>query len=218
MLALAQNISRACLVAVATFVAGLAAQPAQAQSASTTFFVTSIGPGKGADLGGLEGADKYCQTLAAASGATAKTWRAYLSAQAADGKPAVNARDRIGAGPWYNSSGDLIAPHLAALHGSQSKLAKDTAVTEIADEVSAEAHEILTGSRPDGTAFPGNAQRTCNNWTSSGAGSAQVGYSDRMGNGDNRNSWNSAHPTSGCSEEAFRKSGGASLFYCFAID
>lgn len=184
----------------------------------TRFFVTSKGLGKGGDLGGLTGADAHCQTLAKEQGAGDHTWRAYLSTEATATSPAVNARDRIGAGPWYNSSGDLIAPHLAALHGSQSKLAKDTAVTEIADEIPTEAHEILTGSRPDGTAFPGNAQRTCGNWTSSSAGSAQVGYSDRNGEGERANSWNSAHPTSGCSEDAFRKSGGAGLFYCFAID
>jgi hypothetical protein len=184
----------------------------------TRFFITSKGLGKGGDLGGLAGADAHCQALAQAQGAGDHTWRAYLSTEATATTPAVNARDRIGGGPWYNSGGDLIAPHLAALHGSQSKLAKDTAVTEVSDEVSPETHEILTGSRPDGTAFPGNAQRTCNNWTSSGAGSAQVGYSDRMGRGDNPNSWNSAHLTSACSEEAFRKSGGAGLFYCFAID
>jgi hypothetical protein len=180
--------------------------------------VTSKGLGKGGDLGGLAGADAHCQALAQAEGAGDHTWRAYLSTEATPTAPAVNARDRIGAGPWYNSSGDLIAPHLAALHGSQSKLNKETAVTEIADEVGPETHEILTGSRPDGTAFPGNAQRTCNNWTSSGTGVAQVGYSDRLGQGDSANSWNSAHPTSGCSQEAFRKSGGAGLFYCFAID
>ena len=174
--------------------------------------------GKGGDLGGLAGADAHCQALAQAQGAGDHTWRAYLSTEATATSPAVNARDRIGAGPWYNASGDLIAQHLAALHGSQSKLTKGTAVNEIADEVSPEAHEILTGSHPDGTAFPGNARRTCNNWTSSGAGSAQVGYSDRMGKGEHPNSWNSAHPTSGCSDEAFRKSGGAGLFYCFAID
>jgi len=163
----------------------------------TRFFVTSKRLGKGGDLGGLVGADAHCQALAQAQGAGDHTWRAYLSAEATATSPAVNARDRIGAGPRYNSSGDLIAPHLAALHGSQSK---------IADEVGPETHEILTGSRPDGTAFPGNAQRTCNNWTSSGTGSAQIGYSDRKGQGDNPNSWNSAHPTGGCSEEAFSKS------------
>jgi hypothetical protein len=184
----------------------------------TRFFVTSKGLGKGGDLGGLAGADAHCQALAQAQGAGDHTWRAYLSTEATATTPAVNARDRIGAGPWYNSGGDLIAPHLAALHGSQSKLARDTAVTEAYDEVSPETHEILTGSRPDGTAFPGNARRTCSNWTSSGAGSAQIGYSDRSGRGDNPNSWNSAHPTSGCSEGDFRKSGGAGLFYCFAID
>jgi hypothetical protein len=193
--------------------------PMGGKKSVTRFFVTSKGLGKGGDLGGLAGADAHCQALAQAEGAGDHTWSAYLSTEATPTSPAINARDRIGAGPWYNSGGDLIAPHLAALHGSQSKLAKDTAVTEIADEVTPEAHEILTGSRPDGTAFPGNAQRTCNNWTSSAAGSAQVGYSDRVGSKDDSpNSWNSAHPTNGCSEEAFRKSGGAGLFYCFAID
>src|SRR5215468_11303364 len=184
----------------------------------TRFFITSKGLGKGGDLGGLAGADAHCQALAQAQGAGDHTWRAYLSAEATAASPAVNARDRIGGGPWYNASGDLIAPPLAALHGSQSKLAKETAVTEVSDEVSPEAHEILTGSRRDGTAFPNNAQRTCNNWTSSGAGSAQVGYADRKGRGDSPNSWNSAHPTIGCSEQTFRESGGAGLFYCFAID
>jgi hypothetical protein len=184
----------------------------------TRFFVTSKGLGKGGDLGGLAGADAHCQGLARAQGAGDHSWRAYLSTEATATTPAVNARDRIGGGPWYNASGDLIAQHLTALHGSASKLDKDTAVTETADEISPEAHAILTGSRPDGTAFPRNAQRTCNNWTSSGAGSAQIGYSDRSGQGDTPNSWNSAHPTSGCSEEAFRSSGGAGSFYCFALD
>lgn len=192
--------------------------PMGGKKSVTRFFITSKGLGKGGDLGGLAGADAHCQALAKAQGADDHTWRAYLSTEATANSPAVNARDRIGAGPWYNASGDLIAPHLAALHGSASKLAKDTAVTEIADEVDLQTHEILTGSRPDGTAFTGNAQRTCNNWTSSGTGRAQVGYSDRSGPGDNANSWNSAHPTGGCSEDAFRSSGGAGLFYCFAID
>jgi hypothetical protein len=184
----------------------------------TRFFITSKGLGKGGDLGGLAGADAHCQALAKAQGAGDHTWRAYLSTEATATTPAVNARDRIGGGPWYNASGDLIAQHLAALHGSASKLAKDTAVTEVADEISPQMHEILTGSRPDGTAFTGNAKRTCGNWTSSGAGSAQVGYSDRAGQGERPNSWNSAHATDGCSEEAFAKSGGAGLFYCFALD
>jgi hypothetical protein len=130
----------------------------------------------------------------------------------------VNARDRIGAGPWYNAEGDLIAQHLAQLHGAMSKLGKETAVTESADPVNTEQHEILTGSRPDGTAFPMGVRRACGNWTSSSTGSAQVGYFDRAGEGENPNSWNSAHETSGCSEEAFHSSGGAGLFYCFALD
>jgi hypothetical protein len=182
----------------------------------TRFFVTSKGLGKGGDLGGLAGADAHCQALAQAQGAGDHTWRAYLSMEATDTTPAVNARDRIGGGPWYNANGDLIAQNLAQLHGATSKLAKDTVVTEGADDVNAELHEILTGSRPDGTAFAAGAHRTCADWTSSSTGSAQVGYFDRAGQGENPNSWNSAHGTNGCSEEAFHSSGGAGLFYCFA--
>ncbi len=141
-----------------------------------------------------------------------------LKVQATDAAPAVNARDRIGAGPWYNAEGDLIAQHLAQLHGVMSKLGKETALTESADPVNTEMHEILTGSRPNGTAFPRGTGRTCGNWTSSGAGSAQVGYFDRAGVGESSNSWNSARATEGCSEEAFHISGGAGLFYCFAAD
>ena len=184
----------------------------------TRFFVTSKGLGKGGNLGGLVGADAHCQALANAEGAGDHTWRAYLSVEATDTAPAVNARDRIGGGPWYNAEGDLVAQHAAQLHGAASKLAKETAVTEGAGEVDAGQHEILTGSRPDGTAFPSGSGRTCGNWTSSGAGSAQVGYLDRDGPGENPKSWNSARGTSGCSEEAFRSSGGAGLLYCFAID
>ena len=184
----------------------------------TRFFVTSKGLGKGGDLGGLAGADAHCQSLAQAQGAGDHTWHAYLSAEATDTAPAVNARDRIGGGPWYNSEGDLIAQHLAQLHGAMSKLAKETAVTESAEEVNTQQHEILTGSRPDGTAFPAGANRTCRNWTSSSTGSAQIGYFDRVGEGENPNSWNSARATSGCSEEAFHNSAGAGLFYCFALD
>jgi hypothetical protein len=184
----------------------------------TRFFVTSKGLGKGGDLGSLAGADAHCQSLARAQGAGDHTWRAYLSTEATGATPAVNARDRIGGGPWYNAEGDLIAQHLAQLHGTMSKLGKETAVTESADAVNAEQHEILTGSRPDGTAFPASAHRTCGNWTSSSTGSAQVGYFDRMGQGENPNSWNSARGTNGCSEEALHGSGGAGLFYCFATD
>ena len=185
----------------------------------TRFFVTSKGLGKGGNLGGLAGADAHCQALAQAQGAGDHTWRAYLSTEATDTAPAVNARDRIGGGPWYNADGNLIAQHVAQLHGPLSRLGKETAVTESADEVNTEKHEILTGSRPDGTAFPAGAHRTCGNWiSSSSTGSAQVGYFDLSGEGDNPNSWNSAHGTNGCSEDAFRSSGGSGLFYCFALD
>src|ERR1700731_3368528 len=156
--AFATSISRMCLVTVATFAAGLAAQPAQAQSAGTTFFVTSAGPGKGADLGGIEGADKQCATLASAAGATAKTWHAYLSTQAADGKPAVNARDRIGKGPWQNSKGVVIAKDVADLHSASNNLNKQTALSEKGEVINGRGdtpnrHDALTGSQPDGTAF-----------------------------------------------------------------
>jgi hypothetical protein len=184
----------------------------------TRFFVTSKGLGKGGDLGGLAGADAHCQALAQAQGAGDHTWRAYLSAQATATTPAVNARDRIGGGPWYNANGDLIAQNLAQLHGAASKLGKDTAVTEAADEVDADAHAILTGSRPDGTAFAPGADHSCGNWTSSGTGGAEVGFFDRGGEGDNPGSWNSAHPTGGCNQEALHGSGGAGLFYCFAVN
>jgi hypothetical protein len=184
----------------------------------TRFFVTSKGLGKGGNLGGLAGADAHCQALAQAEGAGDHTWRAYLSVEATDTSPAVNARDRIGGGPWYNAEGELVAQHLAQLHGAMSKLGKDTALTEGAGPVNMDEHEILTGSRPDGTAFPATTHRTCGNWTSSGDGSAQVGFFDRTGEGENPASWNSARATKGCSEEALRGSGGAGLFYCFAID
>ena len=184
----------------------------------TRFFITSKGLGKGGDLGGLAGADAQCQALAQAEGAGDHTWRAYLSTQATATTPAVNARDRIGAGPWYNANGDLIAQNLAQLHGTASKLGKETAVTEGAEDVNADRHEILTGSSPDGTAFEAGADRTCSNWTSSRTGSAEVGYFDRAGQGDSPNSWNSARGTNGCSEQAFHNSDGNGLFYCFATD
>jgi hypothetical protein len=184
----------------------------------TRFFVTSKGPGNGGNLGGLAGADAHCQSLAQAQGAGDHTWRAYLSTQGTDGGRGVSARERIGGGPWYNAEGELVAQHLAQLHGAMSKLGKETALTESAEPVNPEQHDILTGSRPDGTAFPAGTDRTCGNWTSSTSGSAQVGYFDRMGPGESPNSWNSAHGTNACSEEAFHGSGGAGLFYCFAVD
>jgi hypothetical protein len=198
--------------------AGPSSIPMGGAKSVTRFIVTSKGLGKGGDLGGLAGADAHCQALAKAQGAGDHTWRAYLSTQATTTMPAVNARDRIGGGPWYNANGDLIAQNLAQLHGPTSKLGKETAVTEGADEINADSREILTGSRPDGTAFPAGADRTCGNWTSSGAGSAEVGFFDRMGEGNNPSSWNSARGTNGCSAEAIHGSGGAGLFYCFAVD
>ena len=163
----------------------LAAQPAQAQSANTSFFVTSTGIGNGGNLGGLAGADNHCQTLAQAAGAGAKTWRAYLSTQAADGKPAVNARDRIGKGPWQNAKGVVIAKDVAELHGANN-LTKQTALSEKGDVINGRGdtpnrHDVLTGSQPDGTAFAAGDDRTCKNWTSSTQGAAMLGHSDRIG-------------------------------------
>jgi hypothetical protein len=198
---------------------------AQAQD-EISFFVTSVGPGNGADLGGLEGADQYCQQLAEAAGAGGRTWRAYLSTQEAGGDPAINARDRIGEGPWQNAQGVVIAADLEELHGDNN-LTKETALDERGEMVngrgdSPNRHDILTGSQPDGTAFAGSEDRTCGNWTASGAeGAAMVGHHDRMGLRDDApsRSWNSSHPSrGGCSQEALRGTGGDGLFYCFAAD
>lgn len=187
-----------------------------------TFFVTSTGNGKGADFGGLSGADQHCQALAKAAGAGHRTWRAYLSASPGRDSPTVNARDRIGSGPWHNTKGVLIASNLAELHGNNN-LNKQTALTEKGEIVNGNGddpnrHDILTGSKPDGTAFSGNDDRTCRNWTSGSEGSAMVGHHDRTGlrNDAPARSWNSSHPTLGCSLDDLRKSGGAGLLYCFA--
>jgi hypothetical protein len=204
-------------------------QPAQAQSANTTFFVTSAGPGKGGDLGGIEGADKLCQTLATAGGATAKTWHAYLSTQAADGKPAVNARDRIGKGPWQNSKGVVVAKDVADLHGASNNLTKQTALSEKGEVINGRGdtpnrHDALTGSQPDGTAFAAGEDRTCKNWTSSTQGAAMMGHIDRIGlrDDDASKSWNSSHPSrgpdGGCSQADLKSTGGDGLLYCFAAN
>ena len=193
---------------------------AQAQQSKMTFFITSVGSGKGADLGGLAGADRHCQTLAAAAGAGNRTWHAYLSTSGAN---AANARDRIGKGPWQNAKGVTIAANLAELHGNNN-LNQQTALNEKGQTVPGRAqgpdnqHDILTGSQPDGTAVSGGDDRTCSNWTSSGGGQAMVGHHDRMGLRDDApsKSWNSSHPSRGCSQEALKKSGGAGLIYCFA--
>lgn len=188
----------------------------------TTFFVTSKGVGRGGDLGGLAGADARCQALAKAEGSGDHTWRAYLSTSATATQPAVHARDRVGKGPWYNSSGLLVAANLDDLH-KNNQFSKETAVTERLDEVngvgdSPNTHDILTGSRPDGTAFDASDDLTCRNWTSSGAGRAQVGHHDRRGPGSAVSSWNSAHASRGCSQPDLVSTGGAGLLYCFAID
>lgn len=188
----------------------------------TTFFVTSKGTGRGGDLGGIAGADAHCQALANAEGSGDHAWRAYLSTPANAGRPAVNARDRIGKGPWYNSEGTLVAANLDELHRS-NKFNKQLAVTERLDQVNGvgdtpNVHDILTGSRPDGTAFPAGDDLTCGGWTSSGSGRAQVGHHDRRGQGDAVTSWNSAHASRGCGQQDLASTGGAGLFYCFAID
>lgn len=202
-------------------------QPAGPQN--MTFFVTSKGPGKGGDLGGLDGADRYCQALASAAGAGNRTWRAYLSTQAPalNDPKFVNARDRIGTGPWHNAKGVLVARSVDDLHLPSSKLTKQTALDERGNLVNGRTekpntHDILTGSRPDATAFPGTpfADMTCGNWTKSGTdGAAMVGHHDLVGPIDNAwaKSWNSAHPSLGCTQEILVKTGGAGLLYCFAV-
>ena len=195
---------------------------AQMQKTDMTFFVTSTGAGKGADLGGLAGADRHCQSLAAAAGAGKRAWRAYLSATASGGSPAVNARDRIGKGPWHNAEGRLIARDVAELH-SINNINRMTALTEKGTKVNGRAespnmHDILTGSQPDGTAFAGSGDTTCGNWTKSADGSAVVGHHDRWGLRDDAASisWNSSHGSKGCSQPALISTGGNALLYCFA--
>ena len=189
----------------------------------TTFFVTSRGVGRGGDLGGLAGADAHCQMLALAEGSGDHTWRAFLSMSAMEGQPPVNARDRIGKGPWYNSVGELIAANIEELHSDKVRINKDMALTEKAEPVNGvgdtpNVHDILTGSQPEGTAFPSGDDVTCRNWTSSSEGRAQVGHHDRRGLNDAVNSWNSVHASRGCSQSDLDATGGAGLFYCFAID
>jgi hypothetical protein len=182
----------------------------------TRFFVTSRGLGRGGDVGGLAGADAHCQALAKAEGSGDHTWRAYLSAMATETKLAVNARDRIGTGPWYNASGDRVALNLEELHSGKS-ITQENAVTERGDPVDSAVAEILTGSRADGTAFQGPDNLTCGNWTSSSVGHAQVGRLPTAQITD-RSSWNSAHPSHGCSQADLQATGGGGLFYCFAAD
>ena len=202
--------------------------PAPAQQQPMSFFVTSVGLGNGANLGGLAGADRHCQTLAAAAGAGAKTWHAYLSTSASGGQAAVNARDRIGSGPWYSAKGGRIAQNVGDLHGDtidQARLGnninKTTALSEKGEPINGvgdtpNRHDILTGSQPDGRAYTDGADHTCGNWTSGATGTAQLGHHDRTGGGNT--SWNSTHPSRGCSQENLVATGGAGLLYCFAIN
>jgi hypothetical protein len=212
----------------AYFVEAQQPPPAPAQQQPMSFFVTSVGLGNGANLGGLAGADRHCQTLAAAAGAGSKTWHAYLSASAASGQPAVNARDRIGAGPWYNAKGARVAQNVADLHGDTieqarlgNNISKATAISEKGDPIKGvgdtpNQHDILTGSQTDGRAYTDGADHTCGNWTSGAAGTAQLGHHDRTGGGNT--SWNAVHASRGCSQENLVATGGAGLLYCFAIN
>lgn len=217
----ARSSTRPLLAFGAAALATLAVGPASAQQANMTFFITSAGPGNGANLGGLEGADRHCQQLAQAAGAGARTWRAYLSTQ---GAGAVNARDRIGRGPWQNARGVVIAKDLAELHGTNN-ITKQTALTETGAVVNGRGdtpnmHDILTGSQADGTAFTGPEDRTCGNWTKNGEGNAMVGHHDRQGldTSPPALSWNTSHPTRACNIDALRATGGNGLFYCFAAN
>jgi hypothetical protein len=192
----------------------------QAQQSAMTFFISSAGSGNGGNLGGLEGADAICQKLAQAAGAGNKTWRAYLSTT---GAKSVNARDRIGRGPWQNAKGEIVARTLDDLHSDKNNLNKQTALTEAGQVVNGRGdkpnmHDILTGSSSDGRAMPGDGDTTCGNWTSADSGSAIVGHHDRQGLNTSPPmlSWNSSHPTKGCSQPALVSTGGAGLIYCFA--
>jgi hypothetical protein len=220
--------TRFCLFASAALLTIGTSASVQAQQASMTFFVTSVGLNKGGDLGGLAGADKHCQELAAAAGAGSHTWHAYLSASPANGSPAANARDRIGKGPWTNAKGVVVAKSVDDLHGANN-LTKQTALNEKGGIVNGRGdtpnmHDALTGSQPDGRAFAGNEDRTCKNWTSSTAGAAMLGHIDRQGlrDDDESKSWNSSHPSrgpdGGCSQNDLKSTGGAGLFYCFAVN
>lgn len=189
------------------------------------FFITSEGPGNGGDLGGLAGADAHCQALAAKVGAGGRTWRAYLSTQPQGAIPGINARDRIGNGPWANAKGDIVAANVDDLHYNNANVDYEHALDEHGNTVNSGAmgdspnrHDILTGTRLDGTAFPAGEDRTCSNWTSSGEGSAMVGHHDRYRFTTHGSPWNEAHPSRGCSQESLVGTGGDGLYYCFAAD
>lgn len=216
---------RRMIIGVALLGVGIAAGAARVSTQAQPplgFFITSAGSGDGANLGGLAGADAICQKLGAAAGAGSRTWRAYLSAKADGSQPAVHAKDRIGAGPWYNAKGVKVADSVADLHSDNNKLGKDNSLTEKGAVVNGRGdtpntHDILTGSNLDGTLASGDGDTTCGNWMSNkGDGSALVGHHDKQGGGANPNSWNSAHPSKGCSQANLVATGGAGAFYCFA--
>jgi hypothetical protein len=216
---------RSSILASAALLALGLSGSAQAQQANMTFFVTSEGSGKGADLGGLAGADAHCQALATAVGAGGKTWRAYLSTNAATPGGAVNARDRIGKGPWQNAKGVVIAQTVDDLHSDTNKISKESGLTEKGTVVNGvgdtpNQHDMLTGSGMDGRAFAANLNLTCNNWTSSNFGATIVGHVDRRGNADTvfQHSWVSSHMSRGCSQPDLIATGGNGLFYCFAAN
>ena len=200
-------------------------QPTAAQKQPMSFFITSAGKGDGANLGGLDGADAHCNALAKAAGSKLTNWRAYLSTTAPGGDAGVNARDRIGKGPWRNAKGVVIAKNVAELHSAASKVTKQTALNEKGETVSGRGdavntHDILTGSDPQGMYSTAGGDTTCGNWTKNGEGSAIVGHHDRVGLKETRHmkSWNSSHGTPGCNPDALKKVGGAGLFYCFSAN
>ncbi len=210
--------SLASLAVVAVVVS--APSPGVTPQQTMSFFITSVGSGDGAKLGGLDGADRYCATLAGAAGVAGKEWRAYLSAAPLNGQPAVHARDRIGNGPWYNAKGVLVARDIAHLHASDNALGKENSLNEKGAVVNGRGdtpnqHDILTGSLPDGTLAVDTTDTTCGNWTSNSTGAALVGHHDKQGGGARPTSWNSAHPSRGCSQPNLVATGGNGLFYCF---
>ncbi len=215
---------KAAMLLILSLTLGLASGVQAQQASEMSFFISSIGSGKGADLGGLAGADRHCQSLAAAAGAGKRAWRAYLSTTSSGGSPAVNARDRIGKGPWYSREGRLIARNVDELH-NVNNINRLVAVSEMGKTINGRGdqpntHDILTGSMPDGRASTATTDTTCGNWTQSGAGAALVGHHDRAGLREDEpaRSWNSSHPSRGCSQENLVSSGGAGLIYCFAIN
>ena len=219
-----RSITLAAIAVVgATLILGACASNRLLVPSDTTFFVTSVNPGKGGDLGGLVGADIYCQQLAVSVGAGRRTWHAYLSNSAMNGQAAINARDRIGKGPWQNAKGEVIANSVDELHSAGNRLAKSSNLNERGEVINGRGdavnmHDILTGSTAEGRAFEGEQDMTCGNWTKSSGGSAMLGHHDRMGLTDTpeAKSWNSSHPSKGCDMDSLKATGGAGLMYCFA--